>query len=595
MICVMSNLQCLSNKRLLYTLLAAGLLLLTVFLVPPPFAQSEPLPQATSTGILAEAFIEANVRSGPGIEYEQLGTIYAGTRYEVYGKHEFFPWILLQFPASPSGRAWVYADLVGLNISLQQVPLVTSSALLHDSPTASPLPAVTSTQPPADEPVVSSGLASTPSAADIPSVYLESRDEINVRFGPGIDYPRIGQIAPGTNYPIMSRHALYPWYLIQYPAAPDGVGWVYADVVDVTGNIYELPVITVQEVGWPTLTPTPPFVITSMPPWTVESTQTHGTASIDVQRLGEEVLEYLLNLGFAPEEERFGSVFMVDLASGENFALGDGIAYSGMSLIKIPILVEFYRQVDRPADSHQAELIVNTMICSGNHTANELLRITGGGDEFEGARQVTRTMQALGLQDTFVVAPFKLSENTPPVDYPVSSLTTSADQSKAVPDPFNQTTPADLGWLLNAVYQCAANENGPLMEVFPGQFTPTECRQMISTMSSNQINVLTEAGVPIGTRVAHKHGWIDDTHGDAAIVYTPGGNFVLTMAFHQPDWLPYDLSWPTMAEVARQIYNTYNPDSPLDAIHPATVDESCNLAGNPILSELTASVVPPIE
>ena len=114
-------------------------------------------------------------------------------------------------------------------------------------------------------------------------------------------------------------------------------------------------------------------------------------------------------------------------------------------------------------------------------------------------------------------------------------------------------------------------------------------------MSRNQINVLTEAGVPKGTTVAHKHGWIDDTHGDAAIVFTPEGDFVLTMILHQPEWLPYDLSWPTMAEIARTVYNAYNPEQPLDSIHPETVDESCDLTGNPLLGELTSPYIPPFE
>ena len=130
---------------------------------------------------------------------------------------------------------------------------------------------------------------------------------------------------------------------------------------------------------------------------------------------------------------------------------------------------------------------------------------------------------------------------------------------------------------------------------FPGQFTPEECRQIILTMSANKINVLSEAGVPLGTRVAHKHGWIEDTHGDAAIIFTPGGDFVLSMALFQPQWLPYDLSWPIMAEMTRMAYNAFNPQAPLEAIHPATVDETCDLTGNPLLAELQASIVPPIE
>lgn len=566
-------------------LLCAGLL----GLLSLPVVSGAPPAQLTPTGVFAEALGEANLRAGPGIEYPVLGQITAGTRYQVIARHELVPWLLIAYPPAPDGQAWVFADLVTLSASLTQVPYISSTVVVGGSATAvTPRATV-------------AGLIQTPTpTATLPAVarvYVEADAEINVRFGPGVDYPRIGQIQPGERFPVVSRHALYPWLLIEYPAAPEGVGWVFADVVRIIGDVYSLPVITIEQVAWPTLTPTPPFVVTAVPPWPVASQHASSTApasAVNLPALGDSILRYLLDLGFVPEEDRLASLFLLDLASGQSISLGRGIAYSGMSLIKIPILLEFYRQADRPADALQAEIITNTMICSGNHTANDLLSLLGNGDAFAGAAQVTDTLHKLGLTDTFLVAPFKLGDE-PVENRPVVTPRTSADQSRTEPDPFNQMTPEDLGWLLGAIYQCAADGNGPLQEVFPGDFTPTECRQIILAMSRNQINVLTEAGVPAGTRVAHKHGWIDDTHGDAAIVFTPGGDFVLVMALHQPQWLPYEVSWPAMAEITRMIYNAYNPGAPLDAIHPETVDETCRLEGNPLLDELQRWELPPID
>lgn len=566
-------------------LLCAGLL----GLLSLPVVSSAPPAQLTPTGVFAEALREANLRAGPGIEHPVLGQIVAGTHYQVIARHEFVPWLLIAYPPAPGGQAWVFSDLVTLSGSLTQLPYISDTAVVTGSTTPITLPATVS-----DPGQTPSPTATLPAVARI---YVEADAEINVRFGPGVDYPRIGQIQPGERFPAISRHALYPWLLIEYPAAPEGVGWVFADVVRVIGDIYSLPVITIEQVEWPTLTPTPPFVVTAIPPWIAANQDISSTApasTINLPALGDNILRYLLSLGFVPEEDRLASLFLLDLASGQSISLGRGIAYSGMSLIKIPILLEFYRQANRPADALQAEIITNTMICSGNHTANALLSTLGNGDAFAGAAQVTDTLHKLGLTDTFLVAPFKLGDE-PVENRAVVTLRTSADQSRAEPDPFNQMTPEDLGWLLGAIYQCAANGSGPLQEVFPDDFTPTECRQIILAMSRNQINVLTEAGVPTGIRVAHKHGWIDDTHGDAAIVFTPGGDFVLVMAFHQPEWLPYEVSWPAMAEITRMIYNAYNPDAPLEAIHPETVDETCRLEGNPLLDELQRWDLPPID
>ena len=46
-------------------------------------------------------------------------------------------------------------------------------------------------------------------------------------------------------------------------------------------------------------------------------------------------------------------------------------------------------------------------------------------------------------------------------------------------------------------------------------------------MAQNKIGSLLEEGVPQETAVAHRHGWISDTHGDAGIVFTPEGNYVI--------------------------------------------------------------------
>ena len=67
---------------------------------------------------------------------------------------------------------------------------------------------------------------------------------------------------------------------------------------------------------------------------------------------------------------------------------------------------------------------------------------------------------------------------------------------------------------------------------------------MISYLTKNRIAVLIEAGVPEGVQVAHKHGWLTDpadglihTISDAAIVYSPGGNFILVIYLYDQEQL----------------------------------------------------------
>jgi hypothetical protein len=111
-------------------------------------------------------------------------------------------------------------------------------------------------------------------------------------------------------------------------------------------------------------------------------------------------------------------------------------------------------------------------------------------------------------------------------------------------------------------------------------------------MSNNNVDALLKAGVPADTRVAHKHGWIEDTHGNAAVFFTPGGDYVLVMMLYQPTWLFYEESLPLIAEVSRRVYNYYNPDAPQGAIREGFIPpaDSCNFRGSPLVADLTSPV-----
>jgi beta-lactamase class A len=68
-----------------------------------------------------------------------------------------------------------------------------------------------------------------------------------------------------------------------------------------------------------------------------------------------------------------------------------------------------------------------------------------------------------------------------------------------------------------------------------------------------------EAGLPPGTKFARKHGWIGDTHADAAIVFSPGGDFILVVYLYRPQWLEWDVSNPLVQRIATATYNYFNP------------------------------------
>jgi uncharacterized protein YgiM (DUF1202 family) len=58
--------------------------------------------------------------------------------------------------------------------------------------------------------------------------------KVNVRSGPGTGYDSFGQLEAGGKVQIIARDSQKTWYLILYPAAPQGRGWVAAQFVTVS-------------------------------------------------------------------------------------------------------------------------------------------------------------------------------------------------------------------------------------------------------------------------------------------------------------------------------------------------------------------------
>jgi len=202
------------------------------------------------------------------------------------------------------------------------------------------------------------------------------------------------------------------------------------------------------------------------------------------------------------------------------------------------------------------------MIAKSDNASTDALMVEAL-DPTLGPLDVTKTMKAIGLENTFLDGMFY-------VGAPLLSggITTPANTRLDVntePDVYNQTTPAEIGMLISDIYQCAQYSGGTLIAVFPGEITSGECKSMITYLTQNRIGVLIEAGLPDGTQIGHKHGWAIDpldglmhTVGDAGLVYTPGGNFVLTIFIHNTEQIIWDDANQLYADLTRAIYNYFN-------------------------------------
>jgi len=84
-------------------------------------------------------------------------------------------------------------------------------------------------------------------------VYSDPEDQINVRSGPDVFYPKVGVLINRQEVPALARTEGGTWVKIAYPGVSEGVAWVYAPYVRVTG---ELPIVPKPPTPTPETTPT---------------------------------------------------------------------------------------------------------------------------------------------------------------------------------------------------------------------------------------------------------------------------------------------------------------------------------------------------
>jgi beta-lactamase class A len=298
---------------------------------------------------------------------------------------------------------------------------------------------------------------------------------------------------------------------------------------------------------------------------TLPSAQNLAAARPSLQNLETLMKQVVTTSGF----DGVVGVYMLDLQNGQeiHFALNQGqeisvdpdVAFTASSTIKIPILVSYFiHHGPGPVDDSVNTKILNMIHKSDNVASDDVMAEL---DPDTGPLVVTQDMKKIGLANTFMAGFFY---NGAPL---LQRFTTPANQRPDIttaPDIYNQTTSSDMGMLLEDVYQCSETGGGALVAAFPDKMNKDSCKQIINYLEQDKIGVLIEAGVPEGTQVAMKHGWIpgnDNVLHDvsaAGIVYSPGGNFVLSAYTYHPVQNLFDVTNPLIANLTRAVYNYFN-------------------------------------
>lgn len=186
-------------------------------------ASTEPSTVAASANPALLILELMNVREGPGTQYAIVGEATDGQEFPINGKSADGDWWRIDF----DGQAgWIYAPYV-VATDTDAVPEV--SGAQTDAPERLP---------------------STPALAQ---ASLTTDELMNVRGGPGTNYPVLGEVSAGQQFSITGKSPEGDWWQIDFNGQ---FGWIY--------GLY-VTAIVVDEVGVVNATPTPPPTITAEP------------------------------------------------------------------------------------------------------------------------------------------------------------------------------------------------------------------------------------------------------------------------------------------------------------------------------------------
>ncbi len=241
-------------------------------------------------------------------------------------------------------------------------------------------------------------------------------------------------------------------------------------------------------------------------------------------------------------QPRVAGVYIKELRTGDELSINGDVAFSAPGWLRWAIALEAARTLDDGP--------VNL------EDSNSALARIGNGDAQAGAEQVSAMLRETGLVNTFVAQAFGRASRPPGIVTPANAR----GDINANPDPTAQSTPAEVGLLLEMIEQCRLS-SGTLVLLYPGLLTPQKCDALLNTFRQAPIAGLIDAASP-GATVTQRQSWDAKTHGAAALVRSPGRDYVIVIALHGEEPLDWNETSLVIVEVARVAFALFNSPPP---------------------------------
>jgi beta-lactamase class A len=217
-----------------------------------------------------------------------------------------------------------------------------------------------------------------------------------------------------------------------------------------------------------------------------------------------------------------GIVF-AEVGGGAAFSVNPDSVFHAASTMKVPVMIEYFRAIDAGRLTRDETLPLDTVFRSIVDGSPYALNAGVDSDSSVFSR-VGQRVPFRWLVERMIVRSSNLATNAlierldaKRVQATAESLGTTGmkvlrgvEDGKAFQQGLNnQTSARDLAVLLEAIESGRAATRASSLE-------------MLDILAKQEFNDEIPAGLPTGTRVAHKTGWITGVTHDAALVYPPG-------------------------------------------------------------------------
>jgi beta-lactamase class A len=214
---------------------------------------------------------------------------------------------------------------------------------------------------------------------------------------------------------------------------------------------------------------------------------------------------------------------LIDLETGIRLGINADSSMHAASMIKVPVMLEIFRQAERQGTQLTDSVAVLNEFTSVADRSKYTLKSADDSDSTlyrrVGTRTTVRELVRLMITRSSNLAANILIERAGPANV-ARTLTeagiTGVNVVRGVEDGpayqrgLNNTITADgFARVLEAIVRCNLTSR-------------ESCEEMIDILAAQEFNDMIPAGLPAGTRVAHKTGWITQIRHDGGIVFPRG-------------------------------------------------------------------------